>query len=149
MIRHAVGALIKNNRDEYLLVEKVKYGEDSGVKRKMSSEWDIPKGGVKKSDLTLESAILRELKEETGSECFKICRRLPGVLQFTFPENIQQKIGYQKQETSIFLVEYVGEDDKLIPTDDEINQCKWFKKDELLEALTHSEMKDYLTKNYL
>ncbi|MDX5475876.1 MAG: NUDIX hydrolase [Bacillaceae bacterium] len=149
MIRQAVGALIKNNRDEFLLVEKIKYGEDSGVNRKMSSEWDIPKGGVKESDVTLEFAILRELKEETGSDCFKICGRLAGVLQFAFPEYIQQQIGYQKQETTIFLVEYEGEEYKLIPIDDEIKQCKWMKKDELLEALTHVEMKDYLTTNYL
>ena len=135
--------------NEYLLVEKVKYGEDSGMKIKKKSEWDIPKGGVKKGEESLEVALLRELKEETGSEKYKILKRFDDTLEFTFPAKVQQQIGYQKQETTIFLVEYEGENDKLIPMDDEINQCKWFKKDQLLEALTHNEMKDYLTTYYL
>ncbi|WP_096153589.1 MULTISPECIES: NUDIX hydrolase [Bacillus] len=121
MIRIAVGALIKNRKNEYLLVEKVKYGEDAGVKVKMKSEWDIPKGGVKKEDESLEAALLRELKEETGSEEYKIFKQYSNKLEFIFPKKVQYQLGYERQLTTIFLVEYTGEDPILIPNDDEIN----------------------------
>ena len=59
-IRRAVGAVIRNGDDRFLLVHKVKVMDaEDGKKRQMDS-WDLPKGGVKAGE-TVEDAIRREV----------------------------------------------------------------------------------------
>jgi len=53
----ATVALIKNNREELLLVER--------AVEPAKGKWGLP-GGFVEIDETLEEAVLRELKEETG-----------------------------------------------------------------------------------
>lgn len=71
MIRQAVGAIVFQH-NELLLIHKVKISDIKGEYTLSKGEWDFPKGGVKHTDNDLESAMLRELEEETGSKKFKV-----------------------------------------------------------------------------
>lgn len=77
----------------------------------------------------------RKLLEETSSEQFKIIKQLNKRTQFKFPKEIQEKVGYDKQETIVYLVEYMGDGDALVPIDDEIDRIEFITKDALFEGI--------------
>jgi putative (di)nucleoside polyphosphate hydrolase len=78
-IRKAVGAVVFQN-DEYLLVHKVK---SINGKANIAGHWDFPKGGVEESDRDFEAAIIRELKEETGSDNYRIINKFDKKICFS------------------------------------------------------------------
>ncbi|KQL56171.1 MULTISPECIES: NUDIX hydrolase [Bacillaceae] len=145
MIRQAVGAIIHQG-DSYIVVCKSWQHTING-EVKIDDEWDIVKGGVEKSDPSLEAAILRELYEETGSTAFTICNKFDAQLHFSFPPEMQEKIGYSAQETTIFQVEFTGNVDHLKPVDGEISGIQLVHKSEFLTCLSHEEMRQYVKEN--
>ena len=147
MIRKAIGAIVTRGND-VLLVYKTKINTPSG-KLEIQGEWDIVKGGVKEKDLTFKAAVLRELEEETGTREFSFIKEFDEKLEFDFPEEIQRKIGFQKQETMIFHLEYKDDAAQIRPVDDEINETRFVPKDEVLELLTHEDTKVFLVNYFL
>ncbi|PWV95859.1 putative (di)nucleoside polyphosphate hydrolase [Paenibacillus cellulosilyticus] len=129
MIRKAVGGVILNG-DKVLLVHKVK-----GAQGKIAGKWDFPKGGMEQGDVDFEHALRRELREETGSEQFVIHRQFEQKICFEFDSVAREKLGSERQETTMFLVEYIGDGTDLAPQDDEIDEVRWFSRDELAELL--------------
>ncbi|WP_410985082.1 NUDIX domain-containing protein [Bacillus cereus] len=148
MIRQAVGAIIFQ-RDEFLLVHKVKISDTIEEHKMSKGEWDFPKGGVKHSDHDLVSAILRELEEETGSKKFRVIKQFEEKICFIFPKEIQVKLGYEKQETTMFYVEYIGDRIDLNPKDSEISHVEFFQTPNLLEILSHDDTKNFFQQAFL
>ncbi|MUK88826.1 NUDIX domain-containing protein [Ornithinibacillus sp. L9] len=144
MIRIAVGAIVTCG-DQFLLVHKSKINTKNG-KQDMESEWDFVKGGVKLRDADLESALIRELEEETGTKSYKILNQFDEKLCFHFPEKIRGEIGYDRQETTMFHVKYIGDKDKLIPHDDEIKDVQFVDRETAFCYLTHKDTKKYFKK---
>jgi len=136
-IRKAVGALVFQN-NEYLLVHKVKSVD---MKSDMKGHWDFPKGGIQESDEDLESAILRELKEETGSTNYKIISRFDKKICFTFPSTHK----YDSQETVMFHIEYLGDRKDLKAQDEEIDEVGFYSKDDLMRVLSLEETREFLS----
>ncbi|MFS0864060.1 NUDIX hydrolase [Fredinandcohnia sp. 179-A 10B2 NHS] len=145
MIRQAVGAIVYKD-DLFLVVQKTKINTLEG-KKKIDGEWDVVKGGVEPVDQTLEHAILRELEEETGSSQFKVISQYQRKICFDFPSEIQNKIGYEKQETTMFLVEFTDEKETLIPKDDEIAELQFLRVDDLIQRVTHEDTKTFIIQN--
>lgn len=145
MIRKAVGAIVFW-QDQILLVEKVKRSDVLSGAEDIKGEWDLPKGGVQATDASLEQAVLRELEEETGSTQYRIQTEYPEPISFTFPEAVQEKIGFSSQRTFLFLVQYDGDGSDLKPQDAEIRQLKFVPKSEVLTKLSHPETATFLQK---
>jgi putative (di)nucleoside polyphosphate hydrolase len=135
-IRKAVGAVVFQ-KNEYLLIHKVK---NSNNNEDIIGHWDFPKGGVEELDKDLESAILRELKEETGATNYRIINRFETKICFSFPKAHE----YDRQETVMFYVEYLGNREELKPEDKEIDIVRFFDKDELMGVLCHEETHKFL-----
>lgn len=57
------------------------------------------KGGVLLSDTDSSSALLRELKEETGSAQYRIIKQSDEKICFEFPSALKEKLGYDSQES--------------------------------------------------
>ncbi|PGS91885.1 NUDIX domain-containing protein [Bacillus cereus] len=142
MVRQAVGAIIFQH-NEFLLVHKVKISDIEGEHNSSKGEWNFPKGGVKHTDNNLESAMLRELEEETGSKKFKIMKQFEDKICFEFPEELKVKTGFKKQETTMFYVEYIGDRTDLDPKDNEISQVQFFKIQDVLRILSHDDTKNF------
>ncbi|HLZ55980.1 MAG TPA: NUDIX hydrolase [Ktedonosporobacter sp.] len=140
-IRHAVGAIIQQGQ-EYLLVHKVKGMDTLGGPRSIPGMWDFPKGGMKAGETTIE-AVLREVREETGGERYRIVKQFDETIDFAFDEQTRQSIGYDRQETTMFLLAYLGDRLELGPLDEEIDQVHFFSALEVCQHLAHRETKDY------
>lgn len=145
MIRKAVGAIVFQG-EHYLIVHKTNIHTKTG-KKPINGEWDIVKGGVESSDENLNEAILRELKEETGSTQFQIVKPFEEKICFEFPAHVKEKIGFDRQETTVFLVEYIGNQASLQPIDDEISEIQFVEKDQWLQKLTHIDTREFVKKN--
>lgn len=142
MIRNAVGAIITQG-DEILLVHKVKMMDGKNGPEETPGQWDFPKGGVLSSDLDLSSALLRELKEETGSAQYRVIKKFEEKICFEFPKFLREKLGYESQETTMFQVEYIGDRTELKPQDKEIDQVNFFPKSNVLGILFHEDSKEF------
>lgn len=148
MIRKAVGAIICKG-DQILLVYKVKISDTKQGSQSIKGEWDFPKGGIKESDRSIEEALYRELEEETGSRDYTIIKQFNEKIAFEFPDDVRDKIGFDCQETTMFLVEFLGEEEDLQPKDAEINDLKFIEMECVLHTLTHEDTKYFFKKNYL
>ncbi|MFX0114148.1 MAG: NUDIX domain-containing protein [Candidatus Hodarchaeota archaeon] len=146
MIRKAVGAIVKHG-DEFLLVHKVKIMNSQSSPIGIKGEWDFPKGGVKPTDTDMTKALLRELEEETGSDQYVIIKEFEELLSFKFSASLQKRLGFERQETTMFLVEYMGEMTNLVPQDEEIDQIEFFSREEVIERLFHEETRDFFKKH--
>ncbi|GAA0329848.1 hypothetical protein GCM10008967_20410 [Bacillus carboniphilus] len=146
MIRIAVGAVVQCG-DRYLLVNKKKINDTQNGEGIEIDEWDIPKGGVKEQDQSLEEAVLRELHEETGSSSFELKDKFEEKIVFDFPVELKSIIGFDKQETTMFFAEYVGDGGDLSPIDEEIGEIKFVTEEEFVEIVHHCETVEFLKKN--
>lgn len=144
MIRKAVGAIVYQ-KDKFLVVHKTNINTLDG-KQNIQGEWDFVKGKIEKSDKDYKDALLRELQEETGSIEYKIIKEFDQKINFDFPDELKEKIGYDKQVTTMFLVEFMGELISLIPQDNEIKNIAFLNSNEVVEILTHLETRDYFRK---
>lgn len=137
-IRKAVGAVVFQN-DEYLLVHKIRNVESE---ENIQGYWDFAKGGVQESDKDLEAAVLRELKEETGSTDYRIIKKFSEKICFIFPKIHK----YGGQETVMFHVEYLGDREDLKSQDEEIDEVKFFSKDKVMDILSLVETREFFNK---
>lgn len=141
-VRTAVGAIIYQY-NEVLLVHKVKsMNMDHGVKNTIAS-WDFPKGGVLPTDSSLEEAILRELREETGSQNYRIVRKFADEISFHFPKGHP----FDRQVTVMFEVEYLGDRTDLMPIDEEIAEVRFYEKDCLIQVIWLDETIEFIKRN--
>ncbi len=147
MIRQAVGAIVRKG-EMFLLVHKVKMMDGKDGPEEIEGEWDISKGGVMDGE-DLSKAVLRELKEETGSDRYKVIRELDEKLCFAFAKDVQEKLGFERQETTVFLVEYLGDGSDIGPQDDEIDEVRFFSAKEVMKRLDHDNMREFFRKSML
>lgn len=109
--------------------------------------WDFPKGGIKDSDRDLEHAILRELKEETGSDEFEVVKQFSEKIFFEFPEKIQDKLGFRSQEVTMFSVNFLGTENSLKSQDEEVDEIKFFSKEEVNRLISFEDSKEFFNRN--
>jgi putative (di)nucleoside polyphosphate hydrolase len=147
MIRKAIGAIVEHE-DSFLLVYKTKINTSTG-KEKIDGEWDFVKGGIEKEDLDLKKALFRELKEETGNINYIIIKQYDEQICFDFPIHIKEKIGYDRQETTMFHVQYTGDMDAIQPKDDEISTYQFIRKQKVVSTLTHEDTKAFFLKHMM
>ncbi|MGM9986198.1 MAG: NUDIX domain-containing protein, partial [Bacillaceae bacterium] len=99
-------------------------------------------------EVDLKRAILRELEEETGSTSYRYIKQYDEKICFEFPDDIRTKIGYEKQETTMFHFEYSGDETCLQPLDNEIDDIRFTTKENVLHQLTHDDTKNFFVKYF-
>lgn len=140
-IRKAVGAIIIDSANKVLLVHKANICNNKDEKFKADS-WDFIKGGVKNNETMLE-ALKREIIEETGIERFVIKKKFDEMICFEFPNDISDIVGYDKQETTMYLVQIDEQPDDLKCTDDEIDGYDFVDIDNVSENLLQEETQEF------
>jgi bis(5'-nucleosidyl)-tetraphosphatase len=112
----------KNDKEvEILLIQDAK------------DRWTIPKGHIEEGEQAKETAA-REIKEETGLVKLRVLNWL-GKINFRYRR--QQSLVLMT--TEIFLVEALGDTDKLKP-EDWMNGIKWFSAQEALNKIEYEDI---------
>ena len=140
--RQGVLGIVLNKHKEVLVVQMVSYGKN---------DWRFPGGGIDDKE-TPDQALLRELKEELGSENFSIVAQSKYRNLYEWDEGtIRWSYGkhgrlYRGQEQHIFLVSFGGEYSDIIIDPDELKSFKWIPLGQLPAHLTFPVQMDVIQK---
>lgn len=125
--RQGVNGIIIDNENNFLLVQKTSYD---------FNQWEFPGGGLEDGE-NPEKGLLRELKEELGSDNFEIIKESPIVLRFEWPEEAQERgfayhgKWWRGQEKRRYILRFNGNKDEFKLQEDEIRYAKWVPYTEL------------------
>ncbi|MDD4615689.1 MAG: RNA pyrophosphohydrolase [Alphaproteobacteria bacterium] len=113
--RHGVGAALFNKEGLVLVAER----------RDRAGAWQMPQGGVQKGEEP-RKAVLREMREEIGTNNARIIGCLPELLRYEFPDWLQNRRisndganglvfhgKYRGQEQEWFALQYLGADSEI------------------------------------
>ncbi len=124
-IIEAAGGLVKNEKEEYLLIYR------NGV-------WDLPKGKVEKGE-ALDQAALREVEEETGARGLELQDLIsPAELQESTWHTYFTKESRVLKKTYWYHMRSQSAQD-LVPQEEEgIERVEWVSSERLEGYLEHS-----------
>jgi ADP-ribose pyrophosphatase YjhB (NUDIX family) len=122
----AVAGLVINAQNEWLVVKK-KYG---GLKGK----WSIPAGFVDEGE-TVDEAVVREVKEETGLSC-RVAQLLgvrTGVIKNEISDNM-----------ILFLLQQTHPEEEIVIQEAELYEAAFIHPERLMDETTSSIMLRYM-----
>lgn len=122
--RKNVAAVVLNERDEVLVCRSALYGY-----------WQIPQGGVHEGE-DLEEALLRELKEEIGTDAVRTIGCKVNAYRYRWPRQSRNFHKYKNrgQVQTIFLVRYLGADADIRLDKREFDEFTWVPKDAIVSS---------------
>lgn len=112
---------------------KILVGERSDSK----GAWQLPQGGIEESE-SPEQALLRELKEEIGTDQLDILSRSPETIRYDFPQMVENKLAskFQGQEQWWFSLRLKdGSQPDLSLSDGEFQNLDWHSPREILREV--------------
>ncbi|OGM31519.1 hypothetical protein A2803_02170 [Candidatus Woesebacteria bacterium RIFCSPHIGHO2_01_FULL_44_21] len=125
--RRKTAGVIIDKESNYLIVQLTDYSED---------HWNFSGGGIEEGE-SEEQTILRELKEELGTDKFEIINKSRSAISYDWPAHvvtnwfIKRGKSHRGQEVRYFLVKFIGEKEDIKPDPEEIRYVKWVEYKEL------------------
>lgn len=100
--------------------------------------WQFPQGGVDDNEQPRE-ALLRELKEEIGTDAVDIIAEYPGWISYDFPDTVAKKMyPYDGQKQRYFLVRLKeGAEITLDTKVPEFSQYRFVEVGRIIEVVSH------------
>ncbi|PWS39267.1 RNA pyrophosphohydrolase [Falsiroseomonas bella] len=132
--RDNVGALLFNAAGLVLVARRADLPNAEGA----AGGWQLPQGGVDAGE-DLRVAVLRELKEEVGTDKAEILEEFPGWLTYDFPPELAARgfriaRRYRGQRQKWFALRFTGTDaDIRLDADEhpEFDAWRWARLEEL------------------
>ncbi|MBI2050659.1 MAG: WecB/TagA/CpsF family glycosyltransferase [Parcubacteria group bacterium] len=127
--RPNVVAAILNQDNKLLLIKRSDTAEE---------HWQFPQGGVDAGE-TPESAVLREVKEETGiANHITILGAHPHKHSYRYPSKWHQHChGYKGQKQTIFYLKYTGPDRAITLEAHEASDYAWVAPERVVKTVFH------------
>ena len=111
--------------------------------------WQMPQGGIDEGE-TPETAVFRELSEETGIHRSKvrILGSTTGWLSYDIPVDLITKLWngqYRGQKQKWFVFEFLGKDAdiNIVTEEPEFSEWAWKSKDDLLSSIVPFKVEVY------
>ncbi len=129
--RQGTIGIVFDNNSNFLVVQMIDYDEN---------DWRFPGGGVENGEKE-EETILRELKEELGTDSFELLKKSGNIIKYDWPEQviinqIKNKNRYFRGQTQTqFLIKFTGQKDDIKIDPKELRQIRWVKREELKDHL--------------
>jgi ADP-ribose pyrophosphatase YjhB (NUDIX family) len=130
----SVGAIIKNNKGEILMIDRLK----------QPFGWACPAGHIDDGEESLE-ALLREVKEETGLDVISYTKFDIDHLNSDYRDCPQEPCSRNINQHLWFIYNVVAEGN-LIFKSDEVKAIKWCSIDEIKELKLEKVWEYWLTK---
>lgn len=119
VIMKAAGGLVKNTRDEVLMIFR-------------RGKWDLPKGKLEEGE-TIEECAVREVQEETGLQHIKLDKPIE-ITYHTYTQFGKHIL----KESHWYSMNATG-DEKLVPqTEEEITDIRWANKEAVEKYILNS-----------
>tara|TARA_B100000575_G_scaffold79804_1_gene62511 strand:- start:587 stop:1057 length:471 start_codon:yes stop_codon:yes gene_type:complete len=139
-LRIGVGVILLNKKNEIFVGKR----KDNPI-----DKWQMPQGGVDDGE-DFQSAMKRELFEETSIKSIEVLKELDRFYEYELPENligIIWKGRYRGQKQKWFIARFIGEETEinLKTQNPEFIEWKWINLDELEEVIV--DFKKELYKN--
>ncbi|XP_059460478.1 nudix hydrolase 26, chloroplastic [Corylus avellana] len=105
--------------------------------------WQMPQGGIDEGE-DPKSAVIRELREETGVSSAEILAEVPYWLTYDFPPEVREKLKHQwgsdwkGQAQKWFLLKFTGKDEEINLLGDgtekaEFGEWSWMSPEQVIE----------------
>lgn len=124
--------MLINNKKEIFVGKRIDNKSDA---------WQMPQGGVDDNE-NEDSALFRELKEETGisKSLVKLITKSRHYHYYNLPYKLQKKFWggkYLGQRQKWYLLEFIGNDKNInINTEEpEFSEWKWVAKNQVIESI--------------
>lgn len=133
--RPCVGIALFNKEGKVFVGQRIDSEETPA-----SRPWQMPQGGIDAGE-DIQTAALRELKEETGTDKAEIIRILEEPLYYDLPPHLLGKIWngkYRGQEQYWVALRFTGEDKDIdLNADDhpEFSQWQWIEIEKTLDLI--------------
>ena len=115
----AAGGLVQNEKGELLMIFRKKH-------------WDLPKGKLD-DDESIEACAVREVQEETGLSNVRL-----GALVDTTIHQYEENGELITKKTAWYHMTASSADQLVPQTDEQIEDIRWVKKDELVPYLQNT-----------
>lgn len=104
--RANVGAALFNRQGEILVARR------ADLRAFEHFPWQLPQGGIDDGE-DPRRAVMRELREEIGTDAAEIIGEIPDWLTYEFPDEVVQKFGnrHRGQRQRWFALRFLGTDD--------------------------------------
>lgn len=112
--RSSIPLLTKEGQGEVLLVERA---DEQG-------HWQLPQGGIDKGE-TPKLAIMREMKEEIGTDEIKIIKHISNFYRYEWPKVDKLRRGYRGQKQDLFILDFTGADNDIHIDNREHSDYQW------------------------
>ena len=124
--KNVVGVIFNKNK-QFLLCQR---SNESAI------HWQFPQGGVDKGE-NEKQALFREMKEELGTDKFRLIRKLNIDYKYAWPTKWHKMLkGYKGQRQYIYLLEFLGTNkDFRLYIKKEISKILWVDKKDLLKKI--------------
>tara|TARA_X000001036_G_scaffold195976_1_gene184728 strand:- start:655 stop:1125 length:471 start_codon:yes stop_codon:yes gene_type:complete len=138
-LRIGVGIILLNKENEVFVGKR----KDNPV-----DKWQMPQGGVDGNE-DFDTAMRRELNEETSIKNILILKRLSGWFEYELPKNllgIIWKGKFRGQKQKWFIVKFIGDEKEinLKTKKPEFIEWKWIAVEKLPEVIVDFKKNVYL-----